>query len=519
MREGFFTGVNNRVTRMSWTASRSSPTSTDWRVTQLSGLPWTDPRSFNRSDANPNNVRTNPQAGQNQVFLGYFDAKKTFNLGLPIQLGTGWKTRLTTYDLERTGNLTWTYLGPARAQLDPTTVIPSDTRYPFDPKQGGNVPYLGIPLPNTTTTYDLFAANPDHFAPNAVTNFINTYASSRSIKEQVDAGYVEANTRWRAVRLNLGLRNERTRTTGKVYDLVPNAQLVAAGFTPNTIPYVIQQYRNGQRVKRHGAYDNWFLSGGAKYALTKNLNLQLAASQSIGRPDYNNLAGVITINDINQTIRIPNPNLKPETSDKYFASLQYNLEPAGTFSVSAYQLRVENMGLTNTAITAEEAGYADDPEYANYTFLRPTNVNGKRLIKGFGVEYSQQLVFLPGVWRGFSVFGSVSRTAAQERTEDLVPKSANGGIRFSNYKFNLQLRCTWVSARLNSVSPTEEVWQYERIMFDVSGGYKITQRYELTLSGRNVLNSPIATYSNETGRLRSRALFGPTWTVGIRGRF
>ncbi len=72
---------------------------------------------------------------------------------------------------------------------------------------------------------------------------------------------------------------------------------------------------------------------------------------------------------------------------------------------------------------------------------------------------------------------------------------------------------------LDSRSATEELWQYERLMFDFSGGYRISHRYELTLTGRNILNSPIARYSNEPGRLRAKALFGPAWTLGIRGRW
>ena len=56
-------------------------------------------------------------------------------------------------------------------------------------------------------------------------------------------------------------------------------------------------------------------------------------------------------------------------------------------------------------------------------------------------------------------------------------------------------------------------------MFDFSGGYRINQTYEITVTGRNILNSPIATYSNEPGLLRSSARFGPAWTIGVRGRF
>lgn len=520
-REGYFTNVINRVTRMGWSAQRSSERELDWHIEQTAGLPWTDPASYNRQDALANNAVADPQAGRNQVWVGYLDAKKTLDLGLPIELGAGLKTKLNVYDLERTGAQQWTYVGPTGSQLHPSTVIPTYTRYRFDPKQGGNVPKLGLPLPDPYSLYDLFAANPSHFAPNTITNYINENYSSRSIKEQIDAAYLEANTRWRALRLNLGVRHEATRTVGKIQNLVPTAQLRAAGLVPNTLPFVDAQYRNGEREKRYGEYGNTFFSGGARYAFKENFNIQVAASQSISRPGYDNLAGTITVNETAQTVRIPNANLEPETSDKFFVSLQYFLEPAGTLSLSGYQLWVENMGSALTSLTPEQAGYADDPEYAGYTFLLPMNAPGTQRIDGVDLEYSQQLVFLPGAWRGLSVFGSISRTRVGMRLLQHVPKSANGGIRFSNYRFNVQLRCTWNAPRLSSINATtgEEIWQYERLMFDLSGGFKLSQTYEITLTGRNILNSPGASYPNEPGRLRSRTNFGAAWTLGIRGRW
>jgi hypothetical protein len=66
---------------------------------------------------------------------------------------------------------------------------------------------------------------------------------------------------------------------------------------------------------------------------------------------------------------------------------------------------------------------------------------------------------------------------------------------------------------------TEEVREYGRLLFDFSGGYKISQTYEITVSGRNILNGPISTYSNEPGRLKVRTYFGPAWTIGVRGRW
>jgi TonB-dependent receptor len=520
VRSGYFTAGINRITRMSWSAQRSSPTSTDWQLTQLSGRSWLDLANYNRDDANANNLGSAARSGQSQVFLGYLDAKQTFNLALPITVQAGVKTRLTTYGLSQTGTQTWTYIGPARNQLDPTTVmIPHPEFGLFDPKQGDNIAAMNIPIPDTTQMYDLYRAHPEYFTENEFNNFLIQNTTSRAVKEQVDARYAEFNTRWKGLRLNAGVRHERTRTVGRNFDLIPTALVRAAGFTPNTIPFVTYQYRNFEKRNKYGGYDNTFFSGGAKYSLLRNLVLQVAASQSIGRPDYNNLAGAITVDETNQIVRIPNPDLKPETSDKYFASVQYYIEPAGTVSVSAYQLNVENMGTSNTEISADAAGYGEDPEYVGYTFLRPTNLDGVRKIKGVEVEYSQQLVFLPGFARGFSIFGSVSRASPDTRLTNVVPKAANGGIRFNNHKFNLQLRSTWASARATSIAATQVQWQYERLMFDVSGGYKLNQKYEITLSGRNIANSPIRGYVNEPGLLRVNQYYGAVWTVGIRGRF
>lgn len=518
--EGYFQGVTTRLTRMSWAGTRSSTRDGDWHMTQLSGLPWDDPASYNRTDPLNNNITANPQAGENRVYVGYLDAKKTINLfDLPVQLGTGWKTRQSVYDVEKNGNLQWTYVGAANSVTAPTTRLPTVTRYPYDPKTGGNVSALNLPLPDVYTTLEQFLANPSWFTPSMPNNHINENYSSAAVKEQIDAAYVEANTRWRDLRLNLGLRHERTRTTSKIQNIAPAAAVQREGFTPNTPAFIDRQYNFGQRESRYGKYDNNFLSGGAKWAFTQNLHAQVAASQSIGRPGYNNLAGQITVNETAMTVRLPNPELKPETSDKYFASVQYYLEPAGTLSVSGFKLFVENMGSGLQTVSAAEAGYADDPEYTGYTFQRPSNAPGTRRIDGVEIEYSQQLVFLPRAFQGFSVFGSLTRTRADQQIINHVPKSANGGIRYATNKWNAQLRCTWSAPRLTAINANEEQWQYERLMFDFSGGYRFNATYELTVSGRNIFNEPISGYANEPGLMRVVNRYGAAWTVGIRGRW
>jgi TonB-dependent receptor len=519
-RSGYFAFTHYRLTRMGWHAQRSSPTSTDWVFTQTSGRPWGDISNYLRDDPQASNVVTAERVGQNQVWEGRLSGKYTLPLVLPITVNAGLESRLNTYDLTRNGNLSWTYVGPTGNQLDPSSVLPAHSeRGVFDNHMGGNVVAENFPIVNGLQLYDTFRAHPEYFKEDTVANFTALNTGFRAVKEQIDSRYVMFDTRWKSIRANLGVRHERTRDVARNFNRLPASQVRAAGYMPGTIPYITYEYQGFEKFNNYGGYANTFLSGGLKYNLTKNLVVQLSGNESIRRPSYGDLAGVVTVNEAAQTVTVPNPDLKPETSDKLYAAVHYYLEPAGTLSVSTYRLNVKNMGVANQEISAAEAGYADNPEYTDFRFLRPSNLSGTRTIKGAEVEYSQQLVFLPGFLRGFSVFGSLSRAIPDTRVTSITTKTANGGIRYGNHKFNLQLRCTWTAPRLTSTSATTENWDYERLMCDLSGGYKFNDRYELTVSGRNIFNRPIRGYVNEPGLLLNEIRYGANWTIGIRGRF
>ena len=518
---GFFQTVGARLTRMSWMAERDSTSEPGWRLTQLSGLPWSSAASLGRNDTNANSVRSRELSGQNQVFQGYLNGAKTLRVGgLPVLLESGFKTRLVTHDVEQQGNRSWTFVGPSGSQTAATTEFPVFQNFvPFDPRIGGNIRALNLAYVDNTVLHHLFVANPSYFLPDTIGNFTNELTAPRSIKEQIDSGFLEGSTRLGRLRVDLGLRHERTRNIARVPEPRTAAAVAAAGYTPGTIPYLAYQYRYGQRSSSYGDYGDWFLSGGAKYSFTQNLVLQVAANEAILRPGYNLLAGIPTVNDTQRIITLPNPQMKPENSKKYFVSLQYYVEPAGTLSVSTYQIDIKNQGSANTSVSADAAGYGNEPAYAGYTFVQPTNLAGTRRMKGVDFEYSQQLVFLPGFWRGFSVFGSISRTVADTPLVNVVPKSANGGLRFGNRAFNLQVRATWTAAKISAFATNEVRWWGEQLLVDLSGGYRINRTYELTLSGRNISNAYQDYYSNQPGLLRSREILGPVWTLGVRGRF
>jgi outer membrane receptor protein involved in Fe transport len=263
----------------------------------------------------------------------------------------------------------------------------------------------------------------------------------------------------------------------------------------------------------------------------------LSASQSILRPDYANLGGIMTFEDEDLKVWVPNQNLKPERITKYFAGLQQQINPAGLLGISAYRMDIRDRQIRRVQISREQAGLqtgidlsGNDPDTQ---YLSTTNAAGRRSIYGLTLEYNQQLTFLPGMLKGLSVFGSFTRTLWHGMLNDTerigyLPKSANGGIRYRYGRLNLLVRATWQDDKLQALTEPvnsastyldDHMWLKARTMVDVNVDFRITKHLSFVFSVRNLFNSPIVWYSGAPGRMSSYDVNSSIWNCGIKGAF
>jgi len=97
---------------------------------------------------------------------------------------------------------------------------------------------------------------------------------------------------------------------------------------------------------------------------------------------------------------------------------EYYFEPAGSFSVHVFQSDITNAidDKPEGGLTADDAGFGDDPTLAGYRFKTFTNLDVKRTVRGIELSYSQQLRFFTSEWlRGTTVFATFSHFAATPR--------------------------------------------------------------------------------------------------------
>lgn len=529
--KGFFARTDSWITRLGFTADRPDESSPTWTLTQTAGRPWGDPTSVNRDDDIGNNIRTSESDAINEQYGGNLDLKKQLNVvGLPVTVFGGLGLRTNEWKSVEGSYRQFQYVGPTGdlTQKAPEAVIPWTQNYKFDLNldgKGGNITAQNFRADSNYGTYDIYKAHPEYFVPDTTGNLTRKYQNNKKILEEIGAAYVEGQTRLGRARLDLGLRYEHTKTEAQVADVRPNKEVTDAGYSLSTVEGIDYKWKNGQQNTRHGKYDDLFLSGGLKYDITKKLVGQLAFSESILRPDYGNLGGVATVNDNILQVTVPNPELKPEHSTKYYLGLQYFLEPSGILGVSYYKLKVKDMQQTGFTVDPEDVGYSAD-DYPGYTFVSAVNGVGTFETDGLTFEYNQQLTFLPGAFKGLSVYGSVTRVIADGLRMNLPNKTANWGVRYRYDRFSAQINGTWQAMyRIGALSNTPTTantgirWLASREMWNVSAGYKLTKHFELMVSGRNIFNEPSIQYTNVPGRVYLYDVYGSMWNLGVKGTF
>jgi iron complex outermembrane recepter protein len=541
--KGFFQRTDSWLTRIGFTLDRPSQDSNAWTLTQTAGRSWSDPANFNRDDDINNNVRTSGSDAKNEMYGGNLDVKKKLDVaGVPFTLlgGAGlrrndWRTNEGSYDQ-------FQYVGSTGAltQTAPEAVIPWTQNYDFqiigfDATQNYDFQIIGFDAGNMNAQnwradsnyamYDIYRAHPEHFVPDVVGNLKRDLDNNKRIQEDVFAGYFEVQARAGRAKFDLGLRYEKTKTAARVANIRPVKDVTAAGLSVGTVEGLLYQYNNGTWSTRRGEYDDWFLSGGIKYDFTDNLVGQFAYSQSILRPDYANLGGVVSVNDDTQIVSVPNTLLKPEHSTKYFAGLQYFLEPSGVVGLSYYRLDIKDMQVTGITVDPQDVGYSSG-DYPGYIFRSAQNAPGISTNEGVILEYDQQFSFLPGALKGFGMRASLTVIDPDGERVNLPKKAANWGFRYSYGPVDLQLTGNWqdkyrTSALSNTPTTANNgiLYHAPRELWNVSASYKLSKRFEVMLAGRNIFNAPDVIYSNVPGRVQQYSIYGSMWNVGIKGSF
>ncbi len=476
---------------------------------------------------------------------------------IPFTLKAGIDLRQSVKDT-RAYTPTFTFVGAngTPGNADDNAAIVFDEGFSKRP-----TPY-GFPLTQRMSSeklYSLYQARPAYFTTNPTTNYTTSVTPSKFSEEVIAASYLRGDTQFLDGRLKLvgGIRAEQTnvRGQGQLIDPTRNYQRNASGrfilgangrplpITTNALEAA--QLTNVDRgLHAEKEYLRWFPSLNASFNLRENLVARAGYYRSVGRPNFNQYAGNLTLPDTDQPpgptnrISVNNAGIKAWSAETTKVSLEYYFEKVGLVSVSAFRRNIDNF-FANTVFTSspEFLGlYGLDPAvYGTYDVATQYNLPSVVRMSGIDLNYKQALTFLPSWARGVQVFanGSALRTQgdAAANFAGFIPRTGNWGVSLTRPDYTLRVRWNYMGrqrralvAAGRSLEASTYNWGNKRLLVDVSGEYNLSRRLTAFASLTNVGDAPVdleisGPNTPAVAQFRQRTQYGSLWTIGLKGSF
>ena len=521
------TALTNRISNIGWIIDRTYSDTFPLFV-QTAGASITDYNNY-RPIANglakttTDNPMDIPQARANVKYR------------LPVSVPTTFKTGVSWRDqsVDFTNfSRRWSYIGTA-------ALVPDPTARPYNNLKTG----VNLPRWKTSDFFQGGTAGKEPKDPSLWREDLyyfesNKYSGTRSLSEEVTAGYVMAQGNfgrdgWLARTGYLGgVRTEKTDTEG-------NGWVLARA---NTRSSAAQQLADPAGAARRdyvtrdseGSYTKSFPSLHLTHDFTRNLRARGSWSTSFGRPALSNLLPSESANETAQTLTINNPALKPQTAKNWDFTLDYYFEPVGSVSVAWFKKTIRDYIVTGTQSGIVETGNDNgfNGDYAGFTILRSSNA-GTAEVTGWEFSYQQQFTFLPGLLRGLSGsanyttietegnFGE-SRVRKTGEVPGFIPRAANVSLSWRYRGFSTRVLYNYTGPYIvsyNATSPGANIYREAFKTVNLGVAYQLRPSVTLTCDVANVFNQAQRYYQAVPGRTQDLIYNFVTITAGVSGRF
>jgi TonB-dependent receptor len=518
--------------------------------TQTAGASVYDPASYTPFVTALANTTTQPVAQTSNSFVKRFTLTKTdewsgtvnatynFESAIPFVVKAGFDTVNRKVDSRQ--------ILPRRWYQQPGTVL-TGTLTPvtaFEEQHGGQrLPVFDVVgINNTLGNSALWYEDTNFTATSQLT-------SLRILKETVDAGYIQAQTKLGRLTLLSGVRFEKTKVSTLTYF---RARSTPVATEPDNYKRAKLDY-NAQSTQ--GGSNKSFPSLHAAYDLTANFKVRASYSTSYLRPDLLQLVPAVAVSDPAQTVTIGNPGLRPEMAETIDVKLEYYSKSGGIASIGVFRRwnkdRISTVSPSSGVTVPNTPDNGFDGLYGGYTILRPVN-NGTAVYDGLEFDFRQRLTLLPGLFKGLTARGNISLLSATQRvitqfepvtgralntykakTLEIpyaVPVTGNFGLLYTYGKFgasfDLNFTDNYVISQaypLNSgtafTNPNGNIFRDSLLTMATGVSYRVRPYAQLFLNVNNIAAEGPRIYVYQSNRLRQDIRQNMSISAGVTGQF
>lgn len=207
-----------------------------------------------------------------------------------------------------------------------------------------------------------------NLAVNPTSSNNDSWSSDYFYQEELLAAYFSAKYAWQRTNIVAGVRYDKV-------DYSARSPLAIAGTY------------NGTFTPSSGTWENTLPSAILTHYFTPRFRVKLAASQSLGRPQFGEIAQAVVRNDQNLTISRGNPNLKPRKADNFDLALEYFFNKNGMIAFAAFAKDIKDDIYTRTV--------DEEIDGVIYAATQPLNTSNSKM-RGLEVAFTHHALPAPG---------------------------------------------------------------------------------------------------------------------------
>lgn len=281
--------------------------------------------------------------------------------------------------------------------------------------------------------------------------------------------------------------------------------------------------------------DNFLPNASARVRFGGGLQARFNYAKAIARPSFGDLNPGLSYLISTNLLILPagsggNPDLRPQKSDSYDATLEYYFAKSSFIAVGGYYKDITDRVISQSAV--ERINGFD------YNITRPRNV-GAVTLKGIEVSGQAFFDFLPGALKGLGAFGNFTLADSQVKTpgdvlfgQDLQGVSKynfNAGALYEKYGLTGRVVYTYRSGYYDenyggtTARPTGQTLVLNQVRpngrLDASIGFEVSKGITMTLDGTNLTNATYRSYYGDPSLPRDQRFDDASYSLGVSMRF
>lgn len=340
------------------------------------------------------------------------------------------------------------------------------------------------------------------------------------IKEDVWAGYAMVNQKLtNKLSVLAGLRVENTKLETKGNRVVYVEEDEDAG---------IEEGIEVQEVSDENSYTNLLPGVHFKYDLNQNTVLRFAWTNTLARPNYEDMIPRAEIVNEDSEVIVGNPDLDPTTSMNFDLNAEHYFESVGIVSGGVFYKEIDDF--IYTFITeAPNDTYGAGTE--GYDVFQPLNGDSASIF-GAEVSFQRQLDFLPGFARNFSIYlnytyltssaDGIRNEDGDERTDLDLPNTApnmfNGSLGYADKRFSARLSANFSDSYIDEIGGNafEDRYYDTQFFLDFNASYAINSNLRVYADVNNITNQPLRYFQGVKGRTQQMEFYDIRFTFGLK---